>query len=309
MTPKPESTKGTDAPKPVITTLLEGPKGTKCSITQQGGNMKVYRDVTKFNSSSNDTLKTMEISVNFLQLKELNANGTQVVDNENKTHAMTSFTDQTFTCANNSNTPVRYSDGIMADCFYCWTSFKGIFEKVGFKINVCILKNNGTITQSNELSNVTAGQLKFTLEMTKGWPWCDNTCKSGVGQYMDLDIGIKLPGGIDKVLNKTVKMQDKPGPARIDLGSGAGIEFSKIAGIDGTWKPLAQNTPSMVQKDGMTVVTLRFLRFDNDLLYDPTIETGDKAYFEGLASSSTITTALTAPLFLSALMAIYSGVF
>jgi len=298
----------TDAPKNDTTkamdvTKFDGPKGTKCSITQKGGNITVYRDVTKYDVNKTKITSTMEITVSFLQLKELNANGTQVVDNTNKTHVMTSFSDQYFNCAMMKNVSIAYSTDVRADCFYCWTTFKGMFDKLGFNINVCILQNNGTITQQDEVSNVTAGQLKFTVDLTKGWPWCDGDCKNGPGEFMDMDIGIKLPPGAAKLLNKTVTTQDKQRPTRFDLGYGAMVEFSKIAAVDGTWKPLAQNTPTMVQKDGMSVVTLRFPRFATTLIYDPTVETGDKA-FEGMAGSAVRTTLAVPVLIVAVFMAL-----
>jgi len=56
------------------------------------------------------------------------------------------------------------------------------------------------------------------------------------------------------------------------------VEFSTVAYLDSAWKSLASPTPSLVQKDGLNVVTLRFPRFDTNVLYDPTIDTGDKPW-------------------------------
>jgi len=324
------TTAQTDAPKPDTTTVtgppasnvtkepdanvekLQGPKGTKCVISKTGGNMTVFRDVfitvpdtnKTSNNSTNKTMvskmsKTMEIGVSFLQLKELNANGSQVIDTNNVSHSFTTFSTLPFKCAPTINSPVMSSPDVIADCLFCWTNFTGLFEKTTFRINACIAKTNGTITQLDESSNVTAGQLKFSVELMNGWQWCDSSCKNGAGEFLDMDIGIKLPKGAEKMLDKIVTKQEKGRPAKFDLGSGAIVDFSKIVSVDGKWAALAQNTPSMAQRDGMNVVTVRFPRFNSFIYYDPTVETGDKA-FEAMGANSASRKTLPFPIFIIA---------
>jgi len=264
--------------------VIEGPRGIKGSVSTMGGAIRLFRDITK--PGQNGTMKTAEIVVSFEQLRELNSNFTQVVDNNNRTHMLKSFVDQNFTCINDTNFPILYSNNVTADCLFCWTSLKDLLAPVNFRLNACVIKQNGTITQQNEVTKVTVGQVKFSVEITKGWPWCDSTCRGGAGTYLDLDIALKLPAGVDKMV-KSQPVQETNRPKKFDLGAGAMVEFSTVVAVDGAWKSLVYPTPSLLQRDGVNTVTLRFPHFDTNLVYDPTIETGDKAWMGSSAWSTT----------------------
>jgi len=262
--------------------VVEGARGTKAHILTMGGTIKLLREIPRTGASKNMStpLKTAEVFVSFEQLRELNSNFTQVVEggSSNRTHARM-FGDLNFTCISDHNFTMPFSTNVTADCVLCTTTIKDFYA--GFKLNACVIKQNGTITQQSEISKVTVGQLKFSVEITKGWPWCESNCKGGAGAYMDLDIGIKLPMGADKV-HKPQAMTTEPNrPKRFDLGAGAIVEFSTVAALDGVWKSLTYPTPSLLPRDGLNVVTLRFPRFENNLIYDPTVDTGDKAWPPG----------------------------
>jgi len=73
-----------------------------------------------------------------------------------------------------------------------------------------------------------------------------------------------------------------------NLGTGANVEFSTMVSLDSTWKSLVDNTPYMSQRDDMNVVTLRFPRYNETLLYDPTIKIKDKVSDPPKSSSTSI---------------------
>jgi len=259
-------------------TPIKGAKGTKGSIATWGGDITIYRDLTQ--PGSNKTLKTADITVSFLRLSELNADKRPVVDKNNRTHTMASFPKQNFSCLSSANSTMPYSSTVKADCWYCWTDFTDIFAPARFRTSVCIVQNNGTIMQQQEISNVSEGQVKLSIEMTKGWPWCDANCSGGMGKFIDLDIAIKLPSGIMYfgVNSTTTTTRVDNQPTKFSLGSGVNVEFSTMSLVDGTWTKLVDNTPALMQTNTTNTVTMRFARFETNLVYDPTFDTGSVAF-------------------------------
>lgn len=285
---------------------IKGVKGTRGSINTMGGDITIYRDLTK--EGGNKTEKTADITVSFLRLTELNKDKMPVIDKNNKSHTMTTFSKQTFTCISSPNFTMPYSSSVKADCWSCSTDFVDLFGQTitapaKFRIMACIVQNNGTITQQQEVSNVTEGQLKLSIEVTKGWPWCeDATCVNGRGQFLDLDLAIKLPASIkraDKVNRTKVDYE----PARFDLGGGIKVEFSAMSLVDGAWAKLGDTTPSLTQNSPINqtdTVALRFNRFENNLLYDPTFDLGNSPFDQ---NSSGRLAAVSLPLLLLIAMA------
>jgi len=253
---------------------LNGASGTKGFISTMGGDIRLYRDISKPEDGSNETIEVVLVS--FLQLMELNSNAGQVVDTSSRTHTIGSFSRQQFFCTSVNNTLMAHSSNVTADCLLCITHFGSFAAPTSFRLNACFIKNNGTITQQDEVSNVTTGQLKFSVELTNGWNWCDSTCRGGPGQYVELDIGIRLPETGEKLVIKGDGIQEPFRPRRFPLGSGSNVEFSTMVLLDGLWKSLSSNTPVMTERNGMMVVTLRFARFNDTLFYDPTIQVADK---------------------------------
>jgi len=131
------------------------------------------------------------------------------------------------------------------------------------------------------------------VEVSKGWPWCGDTCRGGAGTFLELDMAIKLPSGADKGLkNQGTGIQEPNRPKRFDLGAGAMVEFSTVALLDTNWKQLVHPTPSLLQRDGLNVITLRFPRFETSLIYYPTVDIGDKAWPPGSAWQATASSLL-----------------
>jgi len=196
---------------------------------------------------------------------------------------MSTMADQIFSCWTHTNVQLPYSTNVTADCMDCSTDINQFSKTTKFTIKACIVKDNGTITQMDEVSNVTAGQLKLTVEMSNGWQFCDNTCKGGEGKYLDLDVCLKLPPGAGRM----VKVQPDKQPFRpkiFNLGSGATVQFSTKIELDGVWTNLTSGYPNLTQKAPDTnVITLRFPQFINTLVYDPTIDVGDTFYLPGAA--------------------------
>lgn len=283
--------------------IIMGSKGTTGVISTMGGTIRVFRGITK--PGSNVTLKTGEIAVSFSQLRELTSNLTQVVDNFNRTHAIKSFSAQMFTCINDDNYTMPHSTNVTADCLFCWTSFKDFYAPSNFRIHACVIKQSGSIKQQDEVTNVTVGQLKFSVELDKGWPWCLDTCRGGAGEFLDLDLSIKLPPGTDRGM-KPQGTREPNRPKRFDLGAGAMVEFSTMALLDGVFKSLSHDTPSLIQKDGLNVITLRFPRFVYNMLYDPTVETGDTVFENIRATAAPIPSlsSTSGPLLLATIVAL-----
>lgn len=67
---------------------------------------------------------------------------------------------------------------------------------------------------------MSSGQVKFSVQLEK-WPW------SSDGQFVDIDIIVKLPKGrIPKKMDKN-KLQGKQRPKAFDFGSNALAFFSR----------------------------------------------------------------------------------
>jgi len=56
--------------------------------------------------------------------------------------------------------------------------------------------------------------------------------------------------------------------------------------VDGVFKNVTAGYPLFSVKGGMNVVTLRFPPFNNQMIYDLTVETGDAVYVPGAHSLS-----------------------
>jgi len=128
---------------------------------------------------------------------------------------------------------------------------------------VCAIQNNGTLVLNNEVTNVTAGQLKITFTMTS-WGW------TGANNKLAVDINIKTTPNRD-IGNNT----DAHGkPTKFSLGGDAFLEFSRVTYLDNQWYTMPTGYPLYKSRGANNVFRLIFDHFNNSVVYDPNVEVG-----------------------------------
>jgi len=249
---------------------LDGARGTKGFISLRGGNIRLYRKITKPGTST--TVNSGEVNIKFCTIREMNNAFSPVTDELNRTRVITSLRDQMFNCSSTKDVILPHSSNASADCIDCYTELMQFNKPTIFTIKACLVKEAGVITQMEEVSNVSVGQLKFSIEMTNGWPFCDASCSGGAGKYLEVDVCIRLPTGHGRIM-RDQPVQQPNRPKRFNLGGGATVQFSTKTEIDGTWMNLASGYPVLSQKSSdNNIITLRFPTFNEKMFYDPTVD-------------------------------------
>lgn len=228
-------------------------------VSRRGGVVRMFRNVSS-------AQRTAEISVYVDSIAEVQQNGSPVTGGG--PHAVQSMGGVEFTVNVSNNVSLQNavpSGSVQADCLLCEGTLTGAGASSNMSLMVCAVKNNGTIQLQDENSTVLAGQLKISFKLTS-WLW------SASGQYLDVDVIIKVPPGRDIKRDNSTGRGGKP--AKFDLGDGAVADFSTKVLTDDVWTTMPGDFPKYSKTGANHVIKLRLPRYNNSAMYDPTFDAG-----------------------------------
>lgn len=215
------------------------------------------------------------VVVQFSEMKERDANGNVVGATGASKHSFNSFANQDFTFSEVVN-------GSYQNLTAVYFNFSADLSSVSSKLVtvVYIFTKAGNITVGNETTEVEPGTVKFNIEI-KNWNFCgtsNTTCSKGnvneVGASIDFDIDIKGKGNATKG-NETTDRKNGTRGDSYDLGAGAKVIMSKKVKYDnGDWSDMPVGYPSVSSTGSSQTFTFRFMKFNQSVLYDPTIKLG-----------------------------------
>ncbi|KAK3599354.1 hypothetical protein CHS0354_009854 [Potamilus streckersoni] len=213
------------------------------------------------------------VMVEFSEIKEKSSDGTAVGETGKQKHSFNTFANQNF----NFSEVVKGSYQNLSAIHF---SFTADLTSVNSQLVtvIYIFTEAGNITVDNETTEVESGTVKFNIEM-KNWSFCGTNninCSKGnadeTGALIDFDIIVKGKGNATKVNETTERMKGTRGD-NYDLGGGAKIIMSKKVKYDnGPWSDMAVGYPKVSSTGDKQTFTFRFLKFNQSVLYDPTIQ-------------------------------------
>ncbi|KAL3866252.1 hypothetical protein ACJMK2_043567 [Sinanodonta woodiana] len=214
------------------------------------------------------------VVVEFSAIKEKSMDGTEVGKTGSK-HSFNTFANQNFTFSEVVN-------GSYQNLTTVQFNFSADLSSVSSQLVtvVYIFTKAGNITVGNETTEVEPGTVKFNIEI-RNWTFCgtSNTiCSKSTanesGALIDFDIDIKGKGNATKV-NETTERKNGTRGDSYELGGGAKVIMSKKVKYDnGDWSDMPDGYPSVNSTGSKQTFTFRFMKFNQSVLYDPTIKLG-----------------------------------
>lgn len=128
------------------------------------------------------------------------------------------------------------------------------------------IRSNGTvINEGGESFAVQQGDVKFNIVMDK-FPFCkaeqDADCTGNAGEFVDVAAEIK---------SKQEAVKSGQDDLTYDLGGNVPLQLSGQLVLDGVPTPMPEGFPKIENVNGKTIVTVRFPKFQESVVYDPTI--------------------------------------
>eukprot|EP00529_Nitzschia_sp_RCC80_P017040 CAMPEP_0113520974 /NCGR_PEP_ID=MMETSP0014_2-20120614/44388_1 /TAXON_ID=2857 /ORGANISM="Nitzschia sp." /LENGTH=644 /DNA_ID=CAMNT_0000418893 /DNA_START=599 /DNA_END=2533 /DNA_ORIENTATION=- /assembly_acc=CAM_ASM_000159 len=155
-------------------------------------------------------------------------------------------------------------------------TFEVPVDDVGnLSLEVFFMMEDGTITSpTGEEFDVKEGDIKFNIN-SESWNFCDavsNPCGDGTvpsSEYLDVALEVlgKLPQPEEDDVDGSVFF----------LGGDIPMKLTNQLVVDGEVDVMPEGFPRIESSDQGTVVVFRFPRFNQNLIYDPTIGTGELA--------------------------------
>jgi len=281
--------------------LFAGLVNADQAISAAGVTVKVKGQSGKMTITIPSGNSSTSVECQMVALRQLDAVGNTLGGGGSEKHSFNSFATQSFT----------FSEP-MDDSYQNVSVAKITFDStlVGssrIKIHTFIFKEAGTLIVGNDVLNVSAGAVKFNVELGS-WSWCgdDVTCKGaeGLGDSVELDLSISAvdaaEGNGRRLLfvngsevnetddNETMTITSTDIESQEhDLG---GIDLTMLStySSDGgeTWSAMPEGYPKV---SGSTF-TLKFPRWSGSVIYDPILQgsTSEDADGPGQMSSAAV---------------------
>ncbi|XP_048737176.1 skeletal aspartic acid-rich protein 2-like [Ostrea edulis] len=239
-------------------------EGVFLKIQGQSGGMVIGR-------AQNPDQDNNAVKIKFDAIQELNSGGDVVGASGNAKHRFNNF----------AQLDLMFSS--LVDTMYenltaKTISFKASLSSVNANLTVqtFIITEAGNITIDGESTMVEKGTVKFNINI-EGWGFCDasGNCRKGnkdeIGEYVDMTISIKGKGTPSR---KTGNNKHTEGE-EFDLGGDASVALSKKISKDGgSYEDMPGNYPAFKTQGSKQLFVFRFPRFNNYVIYDPTVYTG-----------------------------------
>lgn len=217
---------------------------------------------------SNPDTDADKVQVTFDEVKEIDSSGNPVGASGAMKHSFNTFASLDFTFSALEDTSFA---GITAKRLNFTADIKSV--NATLTVPVYIFTNGGVISIDGENSTVTAGTVKFNIQI-EGWQFCGNsgvTCKQGskdeIGDAIEFVITIKGKGTQQR--KTTDKRTDGE---EFELGGGSSVLLSRKISVDGgNYTDMATGYPKLETKGGKQSFVFRFPKFTSSVLYDPQI--------------------------------------
>jgi len=225
--------------------------GVSVKVKGQSGKMTLTIPKKEDNS-------TIDVECQMAALRQLDAEGNTLGGGGSEKHSFNSFATQDFTFS--TPTTGKY-EGLNVTKVSFASTLVGSSE---LKIVTMIFQESGSFNVGSDTVNVTAGAVKFNVELGD-WSWCGGSveCKGadGEGQSVELDISIAAEG--------LGSLESKNGSSTFDIGGGNELMMLNTYSTDGgsTWVAMPAGYPKV---SGSTF-TLKFPKWTGSLIYDPIV--------------------------------------
>lgn len=177
---------------------------------------------------------TAEVNVSIVELRELDANGNKIRQNDSSFRSFSAFGDQNFSITvlpDNHPVPnsgIRSAAAVESDAVLP-PPFSG-----NVSVEACVAKDNGTVALGDEKMSLTKGQLKVNVEVRR-WQWCDGACAgSQPARFLEADFVIQVANG--RVVKADPQDQSYGYPMRYSLGKDAWAGFSRKVTRTKRWR-------------------------------------------------------------------------
>mmetsp|Transcript_30397 Transcript_30397/g.40591 ORF Transcript_30397/g.40591 Transcript_30397/m.40591 type:complete len:319 (-) Transcript_30397:9-965(-) len=279
-------------------------------IEAAGLTVKILGQSGKMNLMSNNS----KVQITMDALKEYDMDG-KVVGNTGSSakHSINNFAQVDFTFGA-EETVTLFDTAAVNETTINETSARGLqltFSSTldtGSKLIVVsnIVKEAGLAGDAGGNWTLDAGDFKFNINL-EDWQWCTaDTCKGGVGKYVQIDIEIKG--------NSTQAQEVEGEESTFELGADTKLELANTyVTSDGTVRTMPDGYPMMTQQGGKTAFAFRFEKFmvDEDkaqnIKYDPILrfpnQDGSTSPPLTTSSASGVNLALSSMLAVSGLIA------
>lgn len=249
----------TQTPSSPDSTLSAAQITTK--ILGRSGKMTIGR-------GSNPDTDADKVQVTFDEVMEIDSSGTAVGTSGAKRHSFNTFASLPFTFSALQDTSFG---GIAAKRLDFTADITSVSAKL--TVQVYIFTNRGVISIDGENSTVTAGTVKFNIQI-EGWQFCGNsgvTCSKGanneIGDGIEFVITIKGKGTQQR--KTTGKRTDGE---EFELGGGSSVLLSRKISVDGgNYTDMATGYPKLETRGSKQMFVFRFPKFTSSVLYDPQI--------------------------------------
>lgn len=249
----------TQTPSSPDSTLSAAQITTK--ILGRSGKMTIGR-------GSNPDTDADKVQVTFDEVMEIDSSGTAVGTSGANRHSFNTFASLPFTFSALQDTSFG---GIAAKRLDFTADITSVSAKL--TVQVYIFTNRGVISIDGENSTVTAGTVKFNIQI-EGWQFCGNsgvTCSKGanneIGDGIEFVITIKGKGTQQR--KTTGKRTDGE---EFELGGGSSVLLSRKISVDGgNYTDMATGYPKLETRGSKQMFVFRFPKFTSSVLYDPQI--------------------------------------
>lgn len=249
----------TQTPSSPDSTLSAAQITTK--ILGRSGKMTIGR-------GSNPDTDADKVQVTFDEVMEIDSSGTAVGTSGAMKHSFNTFANLDFTFSALQDTSFA---GIAAKRLDFTADITSVSAKL--TVQVYIFTNRGVISIDGENSTVTAGTVKFNIQI-EGWQFCGNsgvTCSKGanneIGDGIEFVITIKGKGTQQR--KTTGKRTDGE---EFELGGGSSVLLSRKISVDGgNYTDMATGYPKLETRGSKQMFVFRFPKFTSSVLYDPQI--------------------------------------
>lgn len=249
----------TQTPSSPDSTLSAAQITTK--ILGRSGKMTIGR-------GSNPDTDADKVQVTFDEVMEIDSSGTAVGTSGAMKHSFNTFAGLYFTFSALQDTSFA---GIAAKRLDFTADITSVRAKL--TVQVYIFTNRGVISIDGENSTVTAGTVKFNIQI-EGWQFCGNsgvTCSKGanneIGDGIEFVITIKGKGTQQR--KTTDKRTDGE---EFELGGGSSVLLSRKISVDGgNYTDMATGYPKLETRGSKQMFVFRFPKFTSSVLYDPQI--------------------------------------
>ncbi|XP_062566808.1 uncharacterized protein LOC134229105 [Saccostrea cucullata] len=220
------------------------------------------------------------IKVTFDAIQETDKDGKAIGTSGRVKHSFNTFASQKFTVSD-------ITDDVYQNLTAKRLDFVASLASVGatLTVQIYLFSEEGNITQSDEVTQVSKGTLKFNI-IIENWTFCGTNgeeCRQGQtlneGEFIDFTISIKGK----KSASKKQGGKKRTNAQEFDLGGEASVVLSGKARYDNSsnYDDLPEGFPKTLVRGSSQFFVFRFKKFNSSVFYDPQLNLEGNDTLEG----------------------------